>query len=139
MTPATAMLLSERVAHGEFVVIAGDRVPVSPEPRVAMAPFLGSRPPFPVGPYVLAIGAAMPDLPDVLRARAASAHEVHFEQLERDACSCRARRRDAALAALAAAYAARLRAPRACARRSNGSTFTIFGNPRIWTRTDATS
>lgn len=54
MTPATAMLLSERIAQGEFVVIAGDRVPVSPNPRVAMANFLGQPAAFPIGPYVLA-------------------------------------------------------------------------------------
>jgi len=54
MTPATAVLLAEKVARGEFVVIAGDRVPVAPNPRVAMAPFMGQAAPFPVGPYVLA-------------------------------------------------------------------------------------
>lgn len=54
MSPATAMLLSERIARGEFVVIAGDRVPVSNNPRVAMANFLGEMAAFPVGPYVLA-------------------------------------------------------------------------------------
>jgi predicted LPLAT superfamily acyltransferase len=54
MSPATAIELSERVAHGEFVVIAGDRIPVSAKPRVSFAPFLGRSAPFPVGPYVLA-------------------------------------------------------------------------------------
>lgn len=54
MNPATAMLLSERIAQGEFVVIAGDRVPVSPNPRVAMANFLAEPAAFPIGPYVLA-------------------------------------------------------------------------------------
>ncbi|NVD71137.1 acyltransferase [Duganella sp. BJB1802] len=54
MSPATAILLSERVARGEFVVIAGDRVPVSHNPRVALADFMGAPAPFPVGPYVLA-------------------------------------------------------------------------------------
>ncbi len=54
MTPATAVLLADKVAHGEFVVIAGDRVPVSPSPRVASANFLDEEAPFPIGPYVLA-------------------------------------------------------------------------------------
>jgi predicted LPLAT superfamily acyltransferase len=54
MSPATAIELSERVARGEFVVIAGDRIPVSAKPRVSFAPFLGRAAPFPVGPYVLA-------------------------------------------------------------------------------------
>jgi predicted LPLAT superfamily acyltransferase len=54
---AIAILLAERIARGELVVIAADRVPVSPVspvPRVVVAPFLGSPAPFPVGPFVLA-------------------------------------------------------------------------------------
>jgi predicted LPLAT superfamily acyltransferase len=54
MTPATAMLLSERVSRGEFIVIAGDRTPVSRSVRVAWAPFLGRPAPFPQGPFILA-------------------------------------------------------------------------------------
>jgi predicted LPLAT superfamily acyltransferase len=54
ITAATAVELSERVARGEFVVIAADRVPVSAAPRVVTVPFLGDEAPFPVGPYVLA-------------------------------------------------------------------------------------
>ncbi len=54
MTPDTAMMLATKVADGEFIMIAGDRIPVAPEPRVVMAEFLGEPAPFPVGPYVLA-------------------------------------------------------------------------------------
>jgi predicted LPLAT superfamily acyltransferase len=54
ITPTTAMLLSERVARGEFVVIAGDRTPVGRSSRVSWAPFLGHPAPFPQGPYILA-------------------------------------------------------------------------------------
>ena len=50
---ATAMLLAERVAQGEFVAIAGDRVPVH-ESKTTRAMFLGKAAYFPVGPYVLA-------------------------------------------------------------------------------------
>lgn len=56
ITPATAALLAERVARGEFVAMAGDRVPVQPTPgSTALARFLGHDAPFPVGPYVLAM------------------------------------------------------------------------------------
>lgn len=51
--PATAILLSEKVAAGEFIVIAGDRVPVSASQTVSIN-FLGKPAPFPIGPYVLA-------------------------------------------------------------------------------------
>ena len=54
LTPATAVLLSEKINQGEFVAIAGDRIPVAPNPRVAFTRFLGAMAPFPVGPYILA-------------------------------------------------------------------------------------
>jgi predicted LPLAT superfamily acyltransferase len=49
----TAIILSEAIAKGEWVVIAGDRVPVSEEGRVVGAPFLGETAAFPQGPYIL--------------------------------------------------------------------------------------
>ena len=52
-SPVTAMMLADRVAAGEFVAIAGDRVPVTGG-RVVQVPFLGAPAPLPVGPYLLA-------------------------------------------------------------------------------------
>lgn len=49
-----ALNLRERVQRGEWVVIAGDRVPVENSGRVARPEFLGARAAFPIGPYVLA-------------------------------------------------------------------------------------
>lgn len=54
ISPDTVIRLREKVDAGEYIVIAGDRVPISPEPRVAITPFLGAPAGFPVGPYVLA-------------------------------------------------------------------------------------
>lgn len=54
--PADAVKLAERVARGEFVAIAGDRVPLRGG-RSVVAPFLGHDAPFPIGAYVL--GAAL--------------------------------------------------------------------------------
>lgn len=54
--PADAVKLAERVARGEFVAIAGDRVPLRGG-RSVTAPFLGHDAPFPIGAYVL--GAAL--------------------------------------------------------------------------------
>lgn len=53
VNPATAMLLADKLAQGEFVVIAADRVPVVSDATVR-ADFLGRAAPWPVGPYVLA-------------------------------------------------------------------------------------
>lgn len=51
--PATAMMLSERLAAGEWVVIAGDRLPVNGGRAVAVD-FLGGQAWLPQGPYLLA-------------------------------------------------------------------------------------
>ena len=106
MSPATAMLLAEKIAQGEFIVIAGDRIPVASRPRVAMASFLGAPAPFPVGPYVLASALQCP-VYLLFSLRIGGASEVHFE-LFRDSIRLPRQDRDAALAALATEYAARL-------------------------------
>jgi predicted LPLAT superfamily acyltransferase len=52
--PDTAIALKERVERGEWIAIAGDRVPVLSQGRVVEAAFLGETAPFSVGPWVLA-------------------------------------------------------------------------------------
>lgn len=60
ITPATAMLLADRIARGEILAMAGDRVPVRLNDTGASAggtveaSFLGHAAQWPVGPYVLA-------------------------------------------------------------------------------------
>lgn len=54
MTPATAMILSERVEAGEYIVIAGDRTPVTGQSRISMVNFLGRKAPMPQGAFILA-------------------------------------------------------------------------------------
>jgi predicted LPLAT superfamily acyltransferase len=49
-----ALRLKEKVAHGEWVVITGDRVPVSAGDNTCPATFFGEPANFPIGPYVLA-------------------------------------------------------------------------------------
>lgn len=106
MTPAMAMQLSERIERGEFIVIAGDRVPVSPAPRVVMAPFLGSDAAFPVGPYVMASVLGCP-VYTMFAVRQGERHELHFACLRERVLLPRANR-DAALGVLAADFAAQL-------------------------------
>lgn len=48
-----AMVLADKVASGEFIAIAGDRVPVH-DSKTVQVPFLGHDASFPVGPYVIA-------------------------------------------------------------------------------------
>jgi predicted LPLAT superfamily acyltransferase len=54
MDIALAFTLKEKVERGEWVVIAGDRVPVGEGSRTCHANFFGGKADFPVGPYVLA-------------------------------------------------------------------------------------
>ncbi|MGV8894124.1 MAG: acyltransferase [Burkholderiaceae bacterium] len=106
MTPATAMLLSEKIAQGEFVVIAGDRIPVAPNPRVAVVNFMGAPAAFPVGPYVLASILQCPIY--LLFSIQRGGHpEIHFE-LFRASVRVLRKGRDEALTALVGDYAARL-------------------------------
>ena len=81
ISPATAVLLSERVARGEFVAIAGDRVPlVAGRASAVQVPFLGHAAPFPTGAYMLAALLKCP-LYALGCIRQGDHHEVVFERL----------------------------------------------------------
>jgi predicted LPLAT superfamily acyltransferase len=58
--PETAMMMQERVARGELLVIVGDRTPAHESGRTTSAQFLGAQAPFAQGPYVLAHALACP-------------------------------------------------------------------------------
>ena len=53
LTPATLVLLSEKIAAGDFLVIVGDRTPIGSD-SVSYAEFLGEEAPFPNGFILLA-------------------------------------------------------------------------------------
>jgi predicted LPLAT superfamily acyltransferase len=109
ITPATAAMLAERVARGEFVAMAGDRVPVVPSAAsTTQLPFLGRPAPFPVGPYVLAMLLQCP-LYFMACVREGAGHRVRFERLAERVELPRARRA-AALAEYAAGYVRALEA-----------------------------
>ena len=58
--PDTAMIFSQAVGNGEWVVMVGDRVPVVRGGRVVDVPFLGDLAAFPQGPYLLAAVLKVP-------------------------------------------------------------------------------
>jgi len=58
--PQTAMLMQQRIDAGEWLVIAGDRVPAHESGRTLNASFLGAVAPFAQGPYILAHALACP-------------------------------------------------------------------------------
>jgi len=81
ISPATAVLLAERVARGEFVAIAGDRVPLAAGRASAVrVPFLGRPAPFPTGAYMLAALLKCP-LFALGCIRQGDAHEIVFERI----------------------------------------------------------
>lgn len=102
----TAIRLQERVERGEFIVIAGDRIPVSAKPRVVAASFLGDEAEFPVGPYVLASLLKCPTFL-LFCVSERGVHHVYFE-LFRERTELPRSTRDGALKQLATDYAARL-------------------------------
>ncbi len=81
ITPATAVLLAERIGRGEFVAIAGDRVPiVAGRASAVQVQFLGRAAPFPTGAYMLASLLKCP-LYSLGCIRQGDTHEVVFELL----------------------------------------------------------
>lgn len=107
VSAATAVELERRVRAGEFVAIAGDRVPVDGG-RMAVAPFLGAPAAFPVGAYVLASLLRCPLLM-LGCVREGAGHVVRFELLARELRLPRTGR-EQALRECAARFAARLEA-----------------------------
>ncbi|MES2048368.1 MAG: acyltransferase [Pseudomonadota bacterium] len=106
ITPATAMLLNDKIAQGEFIVITGDRIPVAANPRVAISDFLGAPAAFPIGPYVLASILQCP-IYLLFTTQRNKHYEVHFELMS-DSIRLPRKGRDQVLAGLVAQYAARL-------------------------------
>ena len=53
LNPAIAIDLQEKIEHGEFLVLVGDRIPVDGN-RTVVTDFLGKPAQFPQGPYLLA-------------------------------------------------------------------------------------
>lgn len=106
VTPTTAIQLMEKIAQGEFVAIAGDRIPVTSNPRVAFASFLGEHAPFPVGPYVLASLLQCP-VYLMFSMRTHDGAKLYFEPFC-DLIQLPRKHRDQLLTELAAEYAKRL-------------------------------
>lgn len=99
--PATAVLLAEKVAAGEFIAIAGDRIPVFASKTVD-ANFLGHVAPLPVGPYVLAHLLQCP-VYTLGCIHEGEGYRLHFTQLA-ERVQLPRRERDVALAAYAQRY-----------------------------------
>jgi len=98
-----AMLdLSQRLDRGEWIAIAGDRVPVHGG-RAVDADFLGASAPFPQGPWLMAAMLRCP-VNLVCCLKQAGRYRIHLRRFD-DAAGWERGRRDAIIAASVARYA----------------------------------
>lgn len=58
--PETILKLQDHISHGGYVVIAGDRPPISGDKNVSVVRFFGDSAPFAQGPWILASLLATP-------------------------------------------------------------------------------
>ncbi len=79
ITPATALMLQQKIEAGEFVAIAGDRVPLEGGRSVTVS-FLGAPARMPIGPYALAALLRCPLLA-MSCVRAGDGHLLRFAKL----------------------------------------------------------
>ncbi len=105
MDMALAFTLRDRIAAGEWVVIAGDRVPVHGG-RTVQVELLGAPARLPIGPYVLAALLGCPVFL-VFCLRHDGKNHIHFEPFAKQVAWSRGER-DAVIAGLARRFAARL-------------------------------
>lgn len=106
ITPATAMMLSERVDNGELIAIAGDRVAVNYPENCLVVDFLGDKAPMPLGPFMLASILRCP-LIALFCLKEQGQYQLYFEQLS-SAEQVPRRERQAFFARQAQQYASRL-------------------------------
>ncbi len=100
-----AILLSERVANGEFLAIAGDRVPLNSDSTIDVD-FLGKVAAFPAGPFILASALAAPVI--MLNCiRLEDGYHIHFDKLT-DGARVRRQERQSYLQTLVQTYASQL-------------------------------
>lgn len=104
--PGTAIMLQDRIARGEFVIIVGDRTPVTRSGRISWTSFFGEPAPFPQGPYILASLLKCP-VQLIFCLKRADGYHIVFEPFA-DEIRVPRRDRDAALDALTVRYAKRL-------------------------------
>lgn len=121
--PATAVMLAERVARGEYIAIAGDRVPLRGG-RSVRVPFLGYPAPFPIGAYVLASALGCPVF-TMACTHEGQGYDIRFERFA-DRIVLPRGSRDAALAEQAGRFAQWLEA------QVSGAPFDWFNFFPFW-------
>lgn len=104
--PDTAMMLQDKVANGEMVIIVGDRLSVSTPGRNIRLNFLGKPASFPQGPFILASLLKCP-VYLLFCVKESAGFSIHFETLA-DKIVLPRKIREEALRNVTEAYARRL-------------------------------
>ncbi len=107
LSPTTVMLFAERIKGGGYVVIAGDRTPVTGQSRVSEVEFLGGIAPFPQGPFILA-GLLKCPVYFLFCVKQQARYHVHFEKFTERLDFRERKRRPQVLDSAVQAFAERL-------------------------------
>lgn len=105
---STAVELSAAIERGEWVVIMGDRMPVTKTARAVTVDFLGAPAAFPQGPFLLAAALRCPTYM-LFCSKEQGRHRIHFSQLS-EGVTLQRRNRMAGLQAVVEHYARELEA-----------------------------
>ena len=108
ITPATSILLSDKIDAGELVIIAADRTPVSNRQRVTKVEFLGAEALFPQGPFILAFLMKCP-VYTVFCLKQQGKHVIYFDHFS-EVLKLPRKTREQAMQQIIQRYAERLQA-----------------------------
>ena len=103
ITPATAMMLNERLERGEFIAISGDRVAINNPDSNIVVNFMGDTAYLPAGPFILAAILKAP-LVSIFCLREQGRYHIYFDWLS-ERVECSRRLRQETIERLAQAYA----------------------------------
>ena len=103
ISPATAMMINERIERGEFIAISGDRVAIANPQNSFGVQFMGETAPLPSGPFTLAAILKAP-LISIVCIREKNRYQIYFDQIS-ERVSVSRKQRNEKLAELAQSYA----------------------------------
>lgn len=103
ISPATAMMLSERLERGEFIAISGDRVAIDNPGSNVPVSFLGDRACLPAGPFILAAILKAP-LVSIFCLQKQNRYHIYFDWISEKVETSRQRRQQT-IKQLAQSYA----------------------------------
>lgn len=106
ISAATSIMLSDKIAMGELIIIAADRIPVGNRQRLELVDFLGNKAFFPQGPFLLASLLKCP-VYTVFCLKQQGRYIIHFDHFS-ERLNLRGKKREQGLQETIQKYAERL-------------------------------